>query len=101
MRRFHRYLSVLAFLALVGPAAHAQVTIDVAKITCEQFRLFAVADPHDISMWLGGYYNGKRNNTIIDTQKFKEQANKVKDYCILNPKVTVMEAVEKLLGPGN
>ncbi len=55
-------LSVVAVLP-----AHAQVTIDVSKITCEQYILYSVADPKDIAMWLSGYYNAKRNNTVIDT----------------------------------
>ena len=49
-------------------------------------------------MWLSGYYNGKRNNTVLDTQEFRESARKVMEYCQLNPKATVMEAVEKVVG---
>ena len=76
--------------------ARAQVTIDVSKITCQQYVLFTVADPRDIAMWLSGYYNSKRNNTVLDTQEFRERARKVMEYCQLNPKTTVMEAVERV-----
>jgi acid stress chaperone HdeB len=86
-------LSVVAVLP-----AHAQVTIDVSKITCEQYILFTVADPHDIAVWLSGYYNGKRNNTTLDTQEFREHGKKVMEYCQLNLKSTVMDAAEKVLG---
>jgi HdeA/HdeB family len=48
--------------------------------------------------WLSGYYNGKRNNTVLDTQEFRERARKVMEYCQVNPKATVMEAVEKVVG---
>ena len=87
----------LSFISLTLPAA-AQVTIDVSKITCEQYILFTVADPKDIAMWLSGYYNAKRNNTVIDTQEFREAGKKVMDYCQFNLKATVMDAVEKVLG---
>jgi hypothetical protein len=60
--------------------------------------LFSVGDPHDIAVWLNGYYNGKRNNTILDTQEFREHAKKVMEYCESNPKSTVMDAAEKVLG---
>jgi hypothetical protein len=40
--------------------AHAQVTIDVSKITREQCILYTVANPHEIAIWLSGYYNDKR-----------------------------------------
>ena len=68
--------------------------------TCEQFRGYAITDPNNIALWLSGYYNGQRNNTIIKVESFKENLEKVKDYCITNPKVTVMQAVSAVLGNG-
>jgi acid stress chaperone HdeB len=99
MYKFSCVVLTLALAAFAAPPASAQVTLDVAKITCEQFVLSTVADPHDISIWLSGYYNGKKNNTVLDTQQFKDHAKKVLDYCELNIKMNLMEAVEKLLGP--
>ena len=98
MNRFGRVWLMLPLVAFAILPAGAQVTIDVSKITCEQYVLFTVADPRDIAMWLSGYYNGKRNNTVLDTQEFRERARKVMEYCQLNPKATVMEAVEKVVG---
>jgi acid stress chaperone HdeB len=83
---------------LMISAAQAQVTIDVAKITCEQFRNYTITDPNNIALWLSGYYNGKRNNTAIKVETFKENLEKVKDYCITHPSVTVMQVVGKLFG---
>jgi acid stress chaperone HdeB len=98
MSRLIQAWVALSLSAFAVVPAHAQVTIDVSKITCEQYILFTVADPKDIAMWLSGYYNGKRNNTVIDTQEFREAGKKVMDYCQLNLKTTVMDAVEKVLG---
>ena len=78
--------------------ATAQVTIDVSKITCQQFRSYTITSPNNIALWLSGYYNGRRNNTVINVETFKENLEKVKDYCITHPTVTVMESVEALLG---
>lgn len=80
----------------IKPAA-AQVTVDVAKITCEQYVLYKIADPREIAMWLSGFYNGKRNNTILDPTKLNEQAEKLKNFCIINGKMTVMDAVAKVI----
>jgi acid stress chaperone HdeB len=88
---------VLLFLA-DGPAARAQVTLDVAKITCDQFTGYKITNPDNIAMWLSGYYNGKRGNTILDTQGLAANTKKVRDYCIQNPQVPVMRAVETVLG---
>jgi acid stress chaperone HdeB len=98
MSRLSQAWLVLSLSAVAVVPAHAQVTVDVSKITCEQYILFTVADPHDIAVWLSGYYNGKRNNTVLDTQQFREHGKKVMEYCELNLKSTVMDAVEKVLG---
>ena len=97
MSRLGQAWLALSFSAVAVLSAHAQVTVDVSKITCEQYILFTVADPKDIAMWLSGYYNAKRNNTVLDTQEFREHGKKVMDYCQLNLKSTVMDAVEKVL----
>jgi len=88
---------VLLFLA-DGPAARAQVTLDVSKITCDQFTGYKITNPDNIAMWLSGYYNGKRGNTILDTQGLAANSKKLRDYCIQNPQIPVMRAVETLLG---
>jgi acid stress chaperone HdeB len=98
MNKFSRVWLTLPLMAFAILPARAQVTVDVAKITCEQYVLFTVADPHDIAMWLSGYFNAKKNNTLLDTQQFREHAKQVMDYCQLNLKTPVMEAAEKVLG---
>ena len=55
-------------VVVAGPAAQAQVSVDMAKITCQQFVSFKIADPKLIAIWLSGYHNGKRANTLIDPQ---------------------------------
>ena len=65
MNKFNRVLLALPLMALAILPARAQVTIDVSKITCEQYVLFTVADPHDIAMWLSGYYNSRRPTTPL------------------------------------
>jgi acid stress chaperone HdeB len=83
---------------LVASIAQAQTTIDVAKITCEQFVLITVAEPEQIAIWLSGYYHGKRNSTTVDVQQLKDYARKVRAYCLYNDKGgRLMEAVEKVL----
>lgn len=94
-------LVAAACFGLAVAQAQAQITIDVSKITCEQFRNYSVTDPNNIALWLSGYYNGQRRNTVISVTSFKENLEKVMDYCITNQKMTVMHAVETILGKGN
>ena len=88
---------IIAFLA--ATAGHAQVTIDVSKITCDQFLAFKVADPRDIGIWLSGYYHGKQGSTVMEPQRLKEIAEKVQSQCLVrqNSKLPVMQIVEKIV----
>jgi acid stress chaperone HdeB len=97
--KHNRFLSALALAVVVQPA-HAQVTIDVAKITCEQLTLMKIADPDYIAIWLSGYYSARRNTTTVDVEQLKDHAQKVRSYCLYNNNGTVMEAVQKLLEAG-
>ena len=91
-------LPALVLALFTISTAQAQVTIDFSKITCEQLISWSITDPRNIAYWISGYYNGKRDNTIIDPQGFKDQADKVTDYCRGNRARTVMQAVETLQG---
>ena len=98
------------FFRLVAPAivlaafsqspVQAQVTLDVSKITCEQYYLARIVHPNTVAIWLSGFYNGKRNNTVIDVERVKASAYKIRSYCRDNFQTTMVEAVEKVLGPG-
>jgi acid stress chaperone HdeB len=85
---------VLAFVAV--PAAQAQVTIDMSKITCEQYLGYKIINPNDIAMWLSGYYNAQRGNTIVDTEALAAQKRELQDYCLRNLNVPVMKAIDTL-----
>ena len=83
-------------LALAVPVAQAQVTIDISKITCDQFMGYKIINPYSLAMWLSGYYNGQRGNTIIDTETRAAQTSTLQDFCLHNAKVPVMQAIDKL-----
>jgi acid stress chaperone HdeB len=93
-------LALFAFIA--APTARAQVTIDVAKITCDQYLTFSVTDPKNIAIWLSGYYHGKKGSTLVEPEEFKENIEKLKTACFekANAKLPVMQIIEKHLGYG-
>jgi acid stress chaperone HdeB len=97
-----RFLSALAValgltLSLERvPAAQAQVTLEVSKITCEQYHAYKVTNPQNIAIWVNGYYHGKRGDVTLDTQRLVENARKLRDYCRRNRQTLVLEAVETL-----
>ena len=89
-------------LVIVGASSsgHAQVTVDVTKVNCDQFVHHKISEPRLIAAWLSGYYNAKRNNRVLDLQTFEENMSKVTNFCSdeKNFKVPVMKAVEQVLG---
>jgi len=89
--------SVLFVFAFV-PAPRAQVTVDVSKITCDQILMEKPVPAKYVVLWLSGYYNGKRNNTIIEPEAMDQNEQKVDFYCNFHREMTVMDAVKNVLG---
>ena len=86
--------ALTVFSIFVAQTVYAQVTVDVSKITCEQFSVLPRAD--DVAIWLSGYYHGGRHNAIIDMNKFDESARNLRAACRLpdNFKRPIMELIE-------
>jgi len=108
-------------LSFATVSTQAQVSIDVSKITCDEyvhdqiptsdFISFSALGPLPfearsmlsrwlIANWLSGYYHAKRNNWIVDSESFENNVNKLNNYCYdeKNFKVPITEAVERVLG---
>ena len=90
--------AAIVLLAIVP--VRAQVTVDVAKITCNQFLTFKVADPRDIAIWLSGYYHGKSGSMVLEPQTLRQNAEKLKTACFnpANAGLPVIQVIEKTLG---
>jgi hypothetical protein len=92
-------LTTAALVLACWSGAQAQVTVDIAKITCDQFTLYKITDPQNIAIWLSGYYHGLHKTTTVDTQQLSANLQKIKNYCNLKPQETVFQAVESVFGP--
>jgi hypothetical protein len=80
----------IAFLT-ASSMASAQVTVDVSKITCDEFVKYDIADPRQIAAWISGYYHGIHNNPVVDKEQTLEGSEKVEEYCFKHPGALVME----------
>jgi len=99
---FRPLLAFLLTSSLLASAAQAQMTVDVAKITCRQYifdKNFSPKAPM-IANWLSGYFNGKNDNTIVDLGTMAKNKDKVEDYCRMNLDITIIEAAKSALGLG-
>jgi acid stress chaperone HdeB len=96
MMKFLMVAAVTIFALESTPESRAQVMLDVSKVTCDQFVGYKITDPQNIAIWLSGYYNGMRGNTVVDTQGLDANTKKLRDFCIRNPATPVMEATKTL-----
>ena len=88
-----------AITLLSASLAHGQVSINVSKVTCDQFANGKIGLPRTTAIWLNGYYHGKTGSTTIDTQQSEDMFGKLINFCQTgeNGKVPVMQAIEHLL----
>jgi len=94
-----RLLLAIALFIFAPGTPQAQVTVDVSKLTCEQLLMEKLAWPSKYAvLWLNGYYNGKRSNTVIEPAVMEEDEKKVNFYCYQHREMTVMDAVKNALG---
>jgi hypothetical protein len=94
-----RKFLLLSLLALLfSDHARAQVMVDVSKITCDQFATYKIANPEYIAIWLNGYYHGTRGDMTVDTATLHANAEKVEEYCLMKPEVSLIQAVKTVLG---
>jgi acid stress chaperone HdeB len=86
------------FFASLTAHAQAQVTVDVSKITCDQFVEYKIADLEQIATWINGYYHGAHGSPILDAQEMLEITNTVEEHCFKYPSDLVMSSVEGAMG---
>lgn len=93
-------IASLAFVVTSMSTANGQMTLDVAKITCDQYVHNKIGNAKTSAAWLSGYYHGKNNSLTIDLQAVEAMAEKVQSYCYeqKNWEVPVIEAIARLGG---
>jgi acid stress chaperone HdeB len=92
------HLTSALFVLAQVTAPQAQVTMDVSKITCDQLLMEKPAPAKYVVLWLSGYYDGKRSNTIIEPEAMDKNEEKVDFYCNLHRETIVMDTVKDVLG---
>jgi len=97
---FKPIVCALLFCLVSASGAAAQIMIDVNRITCDEFLHDTITVPDNLAYWLAGYYDARVGNTEFDVGVLKHNVSKLEDYCQSHRDVTVMTAVETLIGLG-
>jgi len=92
------FIGLAVVFLTASSIASAQVTVDVSKITCDQFVKYEIADPKLIAIWISGYYQGLHKNPIVDKHQTLQSVDKLEEYCFKHPNDLVMNEVGELLG---
>jgi len=94
-------LASLGFVVtlLSATLVHGQISIDVSKVTCDQFAQGKIGEPRTTAVWLNGYYHGKNGSTIIDTQQSEAIFGDLMNFCRTgeNGKLLVMQVLDRLM----
>jgi acid stress chaperone HdeB len=87
-------LGTLATILCTSMVAHAQETLDVTKITCDQFVSGQITDSRAISIWFSGYFHGTRNDTNLDVSALQKDETDLFIYCSSHLNAIVMNVVK-------
>ena len=88
--------AALLAATLMASHAEAQVLVDVSKITCDQYITQRITHTRSVNIWLSGFYAGRRNNPVLDTQQLERTANKLSRFCEYNREMLLLDAVAAL-----
>lgn len=88
--------ALVAASLLVSAPAQAQ-KIDLSILTCKQFLESSKEHIGMILMWLAGFYTDEDDSPIVDFDKIKEDAGKLRAYCTKNPTSSLIAAVEEIM----
>jgi len=91
-----KHLICGAAIALAANTASQAQMMDMSKFTCAQL-LQGTGNSIEAAIWLSGYYNGVRKNTMFNLDQFSKNADVVIADCKANPKKTVMETVDSMM----
>ncbi len=88
-------LSLTLAATVPSAAAHAQVSIDMSRVTCAEYLALAPAESAVFSAWMSGWFNQKNGYVFVDFNAYARNVANVKSWCALNPAQTVMAGLQQ------
>jgi hypothetical protein len=91
-----KLLLFLAVAMTVAPGlGEAQVTIDMAQITCANYLDMPPGQARTFSAWMSGWSNYKFGYITVVFDDFARNVASVRQWCTSSPQETVMAALER------
>src|SRR4051794_15445589 len=76
-------------------ATHAQVTVDMARVTCAEYLALSASDSAVFSAWMSGWFNQKTGHLFVDLNAYARNVANVKSWCTSNSTQTVMAGLQR------
>ena len=93
---FARRLAAVAVIACVAPlAANAQVSIDMTKITCQQYLAFPDENARVFNAWMSGWFNQKTGSVSVDLNAYARNVENVRKWCASNLQDSVFSGLTR------
>jgi HdeA/HdeB family len=94
------HLIGLVLAASLGPAvANAEVIINMAAFSCEEYLSMSPAMSRDFSAWMSGWFSYQTRRTFVDVVAHEQNTANLRSWCQLHPQASVMNALESAIGP--
>lgn len=100
-------LPTLALVAIVGQTATMTANgqtqsnasmFNLGTVTCKDLMLSESEDKRLTISLFHGFFNGRKNETRIDANQLAQVTDEIENYCVDNPKSTLMSAFQKYRG---
>ena len=93
-----RLISLAFAFSIVPVVANAQLTIDMGKITCDQYLAMPPAQSDNFSAWMSGWFSYQNRRTFVDILLHQKNIAIVKDWCQYHRMESVMYGLQKAVG---
>ena len=94
-----KFVWVLVLLGALAPTTgHAQVAINMSRVTCADYLAMTPEQSEVFGAWVGGYFNQKTGYTWIDLTAQRRNEASVRAWCATWPAEFVMTGLARATG---
>lgn len=94
-----KLLGLIVAVSIIPITAHAQLTINMASITCKQYLNMPPDQSRNFSSWMSGWFSYQTHRTFVDFLQHQQNVAKVKSWCQFRWNDSVMSALKTTIGP--
>jgi hypothetical protein len=85
----------LAMVGMIAPSlGHAQVAIDMGRVTCADYLAMPPETSTDFSAWMSGWFSQKSGSVSVDLDAYRHNVDSVKAWCAQNKASSVMGGLQ-------